>query len=89
MNVKQGDLAFIVGSCIAENNMAIVEVIEFVGVRVVLGQLIPNIWRVETKGRPLLGIFGELIQVGCICDQLLRPISGLPDMVDTLEEVTA
>lgn len=91
MNVKQGDLAYIVPPA-TQNVGRIVEVMRFRGIENGYA-----VWVVRAKGEPLAGLSrstgqpGSAAEVGCF-DIALRPISGVPlnDDIETekpIEEV--
>ncbi|MBB1630286.1 hypothetical protein [Cupriavidus sp. UME77] len=92
MNVKAGDLAYIVGTVVPENNGHIVEVL-FRDPEGTIWDSEPR-WVVKSAGRKLFGISqqtGEHVEVvvGSLADRFLRPISGVPVHDEQHDEVTA
>lgn len=86
MNVKKGDLAYIVEGCI-ENIGAVIEVIDAYGIYLDDGFC----WNIRSF-RPLLAtgtIDGKLhfVTEGFITDRSLRPISGVPIDDEVIEEL--
>ncbi|TCK39667.1 hypothetical protein B0G84_5007 [Paraburkholderia sp. BL8N3] len=75
MNVKPGDLAYIVRSDVPENVGAVVEVVSFDEFHASMCGV--PVWKVRT-GRPLRNGWGEASTEGSCCDEQLRPISGVP-----------
>nr|DAF77184.1 MAG TPA: hypothetical protein [Caudoviricetes sp.]DAH57960.1 MAG TPA: hypothetical protein [Caudoviricetes sp.] len=92
MNVKAGDLAYIVGTAVPENNGHIVEVL-FRDPEGTIWDSEPR-WVVKSAGPKLLGASektGEQVEavVGSLPDACLRPISGVPVHDEQHNEVTA
>ena len=86
MNCKPGDLAYVVSvddAQFAENIGHVVAVLRCAG--------FDDYWEIEAQ-QPLLGFVDGEYRYGidgCIRDQNLRPISGVPVHDDIRDEVTA
>lgn len=82
MNVKKGDLAYVVGSCIEEQNGMVVQV-ECMGING------PGWWEVTFNGIVVTRAGKIANGIAQIHDDYLRPISGVPVTDDVGDEVMA
>jgi hypothetical protein len=90
MKLEVGMLALVVGVANPANSMLIVELVSFEGDITSLHYgLVRACWFVKTRGRNILMPDGRKVESAYLAAEYLRPISGLPDEVEQLDEATA
>lgn len=87
MNVKVGDTAIVIKDTCPDNLGIICEVKEHLGTVQRGDRIWFNTWHVVSNGRPLVLDGKRALECGAP-DEVLRPISGLPDAESIDEQVT-